>query len=197
MKKIVVLLGISLFMASCGALSGGKSGGGSAFQGKTLFTHELRQQIESFSDIKKVQFYTTRRIKMTRVSSSDGIEVTEDGKVVVKESAREEVITLERELPGVCVAAYEDRLHISFSEGSYVVFRRDFVGTYSLLVERDFRGVARLQYGTETYELAPGSDEAKLAIQKDFKNEDEDEERNESGRRIGSGSSSGTKVKEN
>lgn len=184
MKKILALFGMALFMASCSVLSGGKAGG-TAFQGKTLLTHELRQQIEEFSDVKKVQFYTTRRIKMTRVSSSEGIEVTNDGKVVVKEGDREEVITLERELPGVCVAAYEDRLHISFSEGSYVVFRRDFVGTYSLLVERDFRGMARLQYGTETYELAPGSDEAKLAIQKDFKKEDEEEERNESGRRIG------------
>ena len=184
MKKILVCLITIITTVGCGSLKDSTS---NPFQGKTLLTHDLRKQIEDFADIKKVQFYTTRRIKMERVTSSKDLEVTDDGKVVLKEGDREETIVLDRDLPGVCVSAFEDRLQISFSEGSYLIFRRDFVGTYSLLVERDMRGVARVQYGTETYEISPGGDEAKLAIDKQFKREDEDADRDESGRRVGSG----------
>jgi len=184
MKNIVALFSIIILLSACGGLNNASSGK-KPFQGKTLFTQELRNTIEENADLKKVQFYTTRRIKMKRVASSEGLEVTSDGKVVVKEGDRAETIELERDLPGICVAAFEDRLQISFSEGSHLIFRKDFVGTYSLLVERDMSGKARIQYGTETYELLPGSDEAKLAIDKQFKKEDENDERAEQGRRIG------------
>ncbi|MEM9887485.1 MAG: hypothetical protein AAF849_16435 [Bacteroidota bacterium] len=188
MKHILALFLFSISLSACGGLSKGDgNSGGKPFQSKTLFTHSLRQKIEETADIKKVQFYTTRAIKMKRASSSEELEVTTDGKVVLKEGDRKEKVELERNLPGVCIAAYEDRLQISFSEGTYLIFRKDFSGTYSLLVERDIRGIAKIQYGTETYELQAGSDEAKLAIDKQFKNEDENDERNESGRRIGGG----------
>lgn len=183
MKKILALLVITSLM-SCGLLKKNQK----PFQGKTTFTHEIRKQIEDFADITKVQFYTTRTIKMKRISSSKDLEVTDDGKVVVKQGEKAESVTLERDLPGVCISAFEDRLQISFSDGTYLVFRRDFIGTYSLLVERDLSGKAKIQYGTETYELAPGSDEAKLAIDKQFKREDNKDQRNEQGRRIGGGS---------
>jgi len=176
-----------ILLQACGGVKDASETSKKPFQSKTLFTHQLRQQIEATADIKKVQFYTTRKIKMKRVSTSEGLEVTKDGKVVVKEGDREEMIELEKDLPGVCVAAFEDRLQISFSEGTHLIFRKDFVGTYSLLVDRDIRGVAKVQYGTETYELMAGGDEAKLSIDKAFKNEDEEDEREESGRRIGNG----------
>lgn len=184
MKKIIAFLSLVLFLLSC---SGLKQDGGKPFQGKTLFTHEFRQKIEEFGDIKNVQFYTTRRIKMKRISTSKDLEITTDGKVVEKVGDREEEIILERDLPGVCVEAFEDRLKISFSEGSFLIFKKDFVGTYSLQVNRDMGGNASVQYGTETYKLAPGGDEAKLAIDKQFKKDDKEDERNESGRRIGGG----------
>lgn len=184
MKKYLVLFGVILMCISCGSTSKTTTTQ-RASNGKTLFTHDLRRQIEEFGDIKKVQFYTTRRVKMRRLTSTDGVEIAKDGTVVVKEGDYEESITLERDLPGVCVSALEDRLEISFNDGSYLIFRKDFMGTYSLQVERDMRGVARVQYGTESYQLQPGSDEAKLAIAKQFKKEDEGDERVESGRKIG------------
>ncbi len=185
MKKYLVLFIVALICFSCDTTSKSKSTNQKASNGKTMFTHDLRRQIEEFGDIKKVQFFTTRRIKMRRITSTDGVEIATDGTIVVKEGDYEESITLEKDLPGVCVSALEDRLHISFSDGSYLIFRKDFMGTYSLLVERDMRGVARVQYGTESYQLQPGSDEAKLAIAKTFKKEDEGDERVESGRKIG------------
>lgn len=184
MKKIIAFFAIAFLFASCGSLNKNAK---SPFQGKTLFTHEMRQRIEEFGDIKKVQFYTTRRIKMTRVSTSEGIEITSDGKVVEKVGDREEEIVLERELPGICVEAFEDRMKISFSEGTFLIFKRDFVGTYSLVVERDVSGTSKVQYGTEMYKLAAGSDEAKLSINKQYKKDDKEEEREESGRTIGGG----------
>lgn len=187
MKNIVTLLTFMILLQACGGVKSTSESSKKPFQSKTLFTHQLRQQIEANADIKKVQFYTTRKIKMKRVSTSEGLEVTKEGKVVVKEGDREELIELEKDLPGVCVAAFEDRLQISFSEGTFLIFRKDFVGTYSLLVDRDIRGVAKIQYGTETYQLMAGGDEAKLSIDKTFKNEDEEDEKAESGRRIGGG----------
>ncbi|MEM1324961.1 MAG: hypothetical protein AAGI23_03355 [Bacteroidota bacterium] len=181
MRHFWILLTASILLTSC--IFGKKEK--SPFQGKTLFTHDLRKKIEDAADIRDVQFYTTRAIKMRRVSSSEELEVTSDGKVVLKEGDKEEKIELDRNLPGVCIGVYEDRLQISFSEGSHLVFRKDFSGTYSLLVEPDMTGKFRITYGTETYELLPGSNEAKLAIDKQFKNEDENDEREENGRRIG------------
>lgn len=183
MKNIWVVLIFSMLLSTCRVVS--VDGDKSPFQGKTLFTHDLRKKIEGTADIKKVQFYTTRAIKMKRASSSEALEVTKEGKVVVKEGDREEKIELDRNLPGICIAAYEDRLQISFSEGSHLVFRKDFGGTYSLMAEPNMRGVFTVTYGTETYELLPGSNEAKLAIDKQFKKEDENDEREENGRRIG------------
>ncbi|MEN0051867.1 MAG: hypothetical protein AAF806_32680, partial [Bacteroidota bacterium] len=129
MKHILALFILSISLSACGGLSkDGESGSKKPFQSKTLFTHALRQKIEENADIKKVQFYTTRAIKMKRASSSEALEVTTDGKVVLKEGDRQEKVELERNLPGVCVAAYEDRLQISFSEGTHLIFRKDFGG---------------------------------------------------------------------
>ena len=129
MKKYLVLFIVALICFSCDTATKSKSTNQKASNGKTMFTHDLRRQIEDFGDIKKVQFFTTRRVKMRRITSTDGVEIATDGTVVVKEGDYEESITLEKDLPGVCVSALEDRLHISFSDGSYLIFRKDFMGT--------------------------------------------------------------------
>jgi len=186
MKNVVVLLFITILLAACGASSKTKTSG-ILGNSKTLFTHEIRQRIERDADLRDVQFYITRKITMKREQSNEELEVTSDGKVVIKEGDFQEKIVLEKDLPGVATEIFDDRIHVSFNEGSFLVFKRDFGGTYSLTADWDFRGYGRIQYGTETYQIDPDGREAKLAIDKQFKKEDKEDDKQEQGRRVSGG----------
>ncbi len=186
MKKVLVALFITTLLAACGASTKTKSSG-ILGNSKTLFTQDIRKLIEESADLRDVQFYITRKITMKREQSKEELEVTAEGKVVIKEGDIEEKIVLEKELPGVVTEIYDDRLHVSFREGSFLVFKRDFGGTYSLQADWDFRGYGRIQYGTETYQIDPDGREAKLAIDKQFKKENQEDDKQEQGRRVSGG----------
>lgn len=183
MKNVLALLFVVSFFLSCGS-SKKTTSSGLLGNSKTLFTHDIRQKIEENANLKDVQFYITRKVVMKREQSKNELEVTADGKVVIKEGDIAEKVVLEKELPGVLVEVFDDRLHVSFNEGSFLVFKRDFGGTYSLTADWDFRGYGRIQYGTETYKIDPEGREAKLAIDKQYKKEDNQDNKQEQGRRV-------------
>lgn len=116
------------------------------------FTESLREQEKwSESDLRRIQFYVSRDIVLTRTLGTGETSIQE-GKVIVKDGRKTERIVVAAFTPGVVVMMPEaQRLAVSFEEGgreSFLMFgpNPDNNNRYSLLAQTWYSDYGDVNY---------------------------------------------------
>ncbi len=129
----------------------------SCSSGYVYFTESLREQenwIES--DLKRIQFYLSRDIVLTR-SLGTGETSIQEGKVIVKDGRKTERVVVPAFTPGVVVLSPEaQRLAVSFEEGgreSFLMFgpNPNNNNRYSLLAQTWYSDYGDVNYQGKLY----------------------------------------------
>jgi len=162
MKNIVplILLSIVAFSFSAGTTT------------KVYFSQDTRLEMENDSiDLKKLQYYTDRRITLRRELSSGDVNVTA-GTVKYENGRYINEIILKKYTPGICLEEGVNTLVISFEEGDShsLSFGKDTRASksvpYQIQADDWVKDYGKVFYDDNTYFITPGSSEAKLLIGK-------------------------------
>lgn len=87
------------------------------------FTQELRDQHNLQSnDLKNLQFYNSHKITLRREVERGGGKVTTGHKLLVIAGKQIEEVVIDEKTPGVIVGVSENRLRVSFEEGTFMEF---------------------------------------------------------------------------
>ncbi len=99
-KPILVILIIVVFLSSC----------------KIYFPNKLRKQLDEQSiELEKIQFYTSKKIILQRVTK-ESIVTTDTTNLKQVEETVIERIKIKRNAPGICVNAYATEIEIKFED---------------------------------------------------------------------------------
>ena len=93
---------------------------------KVLFTQDIRDDlVKNNIDLKKIQYYNSQKIVLSRFLSSTETKVTA-GEVKLEKGKYIEIVEIKKNTPGVCDSIFEDRLNIKFEAGpnKYITFRK-------------------------------------------------------------------------
>jgi len=139
-----------LLFVACSALSCSKS--------LSPFTEQLRT-INNWNDrdLKKIQFYNSDDILLTRELSKADTDIVK-GKIVMENGVRLEQVLIEKGTPGVAVfSPKKDRIAVSFESDDdlYLMWGPNpkFRDQYMLMFKERNRRSARVTYGTKVYNL--------------------------------------------
>ena len=81
---------------------------------KIYFTQELRQQLEEQKiDLDRIQFYTSKKIVLQRIITTQQVSEDTAKLIQVKETVIER-IKIKRNLKGVCINGFDSELEIKF-----------------------------------------------------------------------------------
>jgi len=104
-----------------------------------LFTQDLRDDlVKNNIDLKKIQYYNSQKIVLSRFLSSTETKVTA-GEVKLEKGKYIEIIEIKKNTPGVCDSVFEDRLNIKFEAGpnKYIAFKKanKYQGYYEMYAD--------------------------------------------------------------
>lgn len=112
MNKLLLFLLTIIIFASCST--------------NIVFTDDIRRNfINQGIDIKKVQFYNSKKIVLRKDLNSEGLQVTSGLLMQEKEQASEKIYIL-KNTPGVCDSINEYYIYISFEKGKNFCFTRNY-----------------------------------------------------------------------
>lgn len=155
--RILFLLVVVIFLTSC--------------QTKILFTYDIKEKLEEKDlDVKKVQFYNSDKIVLTRNMPHDEAIVA-DGEVRFENGQYIEEVIINRGTPGVCLVDNDVIMGISFEDGSKILnFKVDRNSNFfSLEFERKADLISKVFYDNQVYTVEPVGEKAKLLIRKNDK----------------------------
>lgn len=106
---------------------------------KVLFTQDIRDDlVKNNIDLKKIQYYNSQKIVLSRFLSSSETKVTA-GEVKLEKGKYIEIIDIKKNTPGVCDSVSEDRLNIKFEAGpnKYITFKKanKYQGYYEMYAD--------------------------------------------------------------
>jgi hypothetical protein len=148
---------------------------------------------QSGNNIKNVPYFISDSISLEYSKTTQNLEITERGEVILKEIAVENRININKETPGILVAVNYDTsgrmlLAINFDEndGAYpLIFREGDRDRSFYLIHYVLGGSERkLHYGKELYDLQLGESIPRLQIRFEETLESRPEIRTLQGRRI-------------
>lgn len=155
-KSFVLILFISLIAVSCAPK-------------KILFTQYMRSKVEADGlSIKDVQFYNSQEIILQRNVSYEETKIA-SGAINFENGKYVEIITIEKETPGVCVEESANYLDISFEEGKNKKLRFVKTGSseYRISAESWKDRFGKVTYDTLTYYIRPGGEKAVLQVEQE------------------------------
>lgn len=154
---IFLLLSASLGLTSCSS-------------GYVYFTESLREQEHwTETDLKRIQFYVSRDIVLTRTLGAGETSIQE-GKVIVKDGRKTERVIVPAFTPGVVVLSPEaQRLAVSFEEGgreSFLMFgpNPNNNNRYSLLAQTWYSDYGDVNYQGKLFAADASSAYASLMV---------------------------------
>lgn len=153
-KKYLIVIVLAIMLASC--------------QNKIYFTYDLKKKLEEKElDVKKVQFYNSEKIVLTRSMPHNEAEVTK-GELKFENGKFVEEIIINKNTPGVCKVDDGKILGISFEQGDKILnFRKNrFNEYYQIDVETQADLVSKILYDSSVYVLQPVGIDAKLMVRK-------------------------------
>jgi hypothetical protein len=156
-KKYFIALVLIIVLTSC--------------QKKIYFTYDLKKKLEEKElDIKKVQFYNSEKIVLTRSVPHNDAQVN-NGELKFENGKFVEEIIINKNTPGVCNLDNNNILGISFEQGDKVLnFQRDRLNNYYLIdAEIQANLVSKILYDSSVYVVQPPGIEAKLMVRKNDK----------------------------
>lgn len=123
----------------------------------TYFTKDLHDQQQwSEEDLKRVQFYTSSEIILTRLLTA-GETMISGGKIIVKNGERYEKVVIPTGTPGVMIMMpAEDRMAISFetkNNESFLMFgpNPEYNNRFALLAQDWEKDQGQVHYGDKLY----------------------------------------------
>jgi len=121
----------------------------------TPFTQRMYDEFAwSDAELKKIQFYLSDDIRLTRDVGSEDSQI-QGGKIRVKDGRRVEEIKFKKGTPGVLIyTPKENRFAISFdSDDRYLVFgpSKQYGGKYTLRAKDWKRQYGKITYGEKVY----------------------------------------------
>lgn len=153
-KLFLLIFFISLIASSCAPK-------------KIVFTQFMRSKVEGDGlNIKDVQFYNSQDIVLQRNVAYEETKIA-SGAINFENGKYVEIITIEKETPGVCVNATSNYLDISFEEGENKKLR--FVRTdnaqYRISAESWKDRFGKITYDTLNYYIRPGGEKTILTVE--------------------------------
>ena len=130
------------------------------------FSHSLRvQQNLTDQELKNLQYYISRTIKLSRSMSSEEREVTSGHKLLLKDGQYIEEVVIKKKTPGIAEGVGPDWLAISFEPGSSLVFQeqRYESGRISYYEIKDDHK-RKLEFDGKTYDISSDDSYAYLLI---------------------------------
>lgn len=147
-----ILLSLLLILSGC--------------KSKAVFTSSLKTEIETKGlSVQKVQYYVDRDITIRKEVSADKAKVT-DGQVNLLNGKYVQLITLRKNIPGVCLKDSAGVLSIAFEGGERSFFQfkpSDQTGIYHLLLHDT---IGNILYNDNLYMVEGDGQNAKLTIRK-------------------------------
>lgn len=141
----------------------------------TYFTENLyEKQKWSESDIKRIQFYVSKDIVLTRsLSSKDKTQIT-NGKITIRDGRKVEQVVIKARTPGVVVLMpNEDRFAVSFEneDDAYLMFGPNpkYYDRFALLAQDWEKNSGKIHYKGQLYNV--DSDAAYAALMVDLRRE--------------------------
>lgn len=135
------------------------------------FTHDMRQQYNLSPEIlQQMQVYSSGPIHLERRLTKKNAEVDAGSELTLKEAELIRKVYIPRGTPGVITEVADDRLTVSFEEGSSLVFgsspglRGKLGGLYNLMALSWSNGYGEVIYGKDTYRMEPGSGAVHLMV---------------------------------
>ncbi len=139
---------------------------------KIFFTNEVKKKIdEKELNIKRVQFYNSEKIILSRSIPHDEAEIT-NGEVKFENGQFIEEVLIRQGTPGICDEGDKKELDISFERGGdkVITFKlNELTGYYEIAVDYQPDGLNTIVYDSIRYKIQPSSENAKLMIRKDDK----------------------------
>ncbi len=135
---------------------------------KIPFTQAIRDQYRlTPEELKGIQFYISDPVILRRGELNENQKTTEDGKLIVQSGKSIDQITIKSNTSGAAEQVVDLKtISISFEEGpeKYLVFSsaKNRNGFYSLQALSWENGRGQLNYGGQTWNAVPGSDQAIL-----------------------------------
>lgn len=124
------------------------------------FTSDLQAKFNfSENTLKKVQFYTSDKIVLTKVKEEGDVDI-QKGKLLVKNEKNCETIIINKNTPCVLEQVIDQNKFLfsfEFGDDKYLAFGNTSTGCYSLLAKDWKNGSGTLKYANKTY-ITDGGD---------------------------------------
>jgi len=161
MNKISLFLFVTVTLLACSS-------------SKTYFTPQVRAKIEKAGvDLKQVQYYVDRNMELKREVSKEEAQLSK-GKIKIENGKYINIITLQKNTPGICSGIYADKILVSFETGEnkFLTFgKTKFAGAldpYKILAfEWGKNGEGMIRYEGNAYHITNGT-EASVQISSKF-----------------------------
>jgi len=156
--KYLAILVVGLIIASCGK--------------KVAYTNQLRDEfgLESVQTIKKVQFFTSQTIILTRSKESGNTGTASDGALVTNKSREEDRITIPPQTKGV-FEKFETTgdVVVRFEVGpgntlAFALRQQNAAGKYYLVAKWDTNKGGEITYGNQPYIIASSAGNTYLMV---------------------------------
>lgn len=155
MKLLIKVLGIALLFSSCAITS--------------PFTSQVQQEYKlSEKELKKVQFYTSDVIVLSKIKQKDNATVY-DGKLLMSEEKNSEQIIIKKNTPCILEQIVDDNKYLfSFENGEdrILLFGNTNGGYFSLMAKEWTEGRAIIKYAGKEYSTKNGNVFLKVKIRK-------------------------------
>lgn len=140
---------------------------------KIVFTPQLRTQLEQQRiDLKKVQFYNSEKITMSRIEDRPQELVVNDGELEVTEGRIIEEIVIKKNTPGICSGVNQYHLNIVFEDdrNQFLKFGRKqgsrLGNRYKLYAQSWNEEYGIVSYGDTLYQTGKNAANAHLLVKK-------------------------------
>jgi hypothetical protein len=138
---------------------------------RQVFTRDLRiSAVKDDSDLKRIQFYVSRDIVLTRRIDQSKSQISK-GKIVVKDGSTYEEVIIRAQTPGLVLFTPDgERLAVSFdTDGAYLMFGpKSRTGEYVLLASKWEKNRGWISYDDKEYETSSESANAFLMADASF-----------------------------
>ncbi len=141
---------------------------------KTYFTEDIRSQVNTHKiNIKDIQFYTSRKIILSRLTNTNSDSAKQDsGTINFVQELEFERIVIKRNTPGVCVNAYDSELEIKFEDKDSCslkfVINDDPLKTYVIGAQKWENNMGIVPYDGKTFFILPRSNNTRLKVKVKF-----------------------------
>jgi hypothetical protein len=156
--KYLAILVVGLVLASCGK--------------KVAYTNQLRDEfgLENEKAIKKVQFFTSQTIILTRSRESGNTGTADDGALVTSSNRVEDRITIPPQTKGIFEkfeSTGEIVVRFEVGVGNTITFglrQQSATGKYYLIAKWDTNKGGELTYGNQPYTVLSSAGNAYLMV---------------------------------